>query len=141
MATKQGDRPEDRKAVIIYDGMCVFCASTVNWIRQNDSAGAFEMLPCQSDVLETEFPGIDRTACMDALQLVMPDGRVFAGEKALPKILTILKRHRGAAALLRLPGTEGVWRAAYRWFAGHRYDIARLLHLRKPDDRNAWRGR
>ena len=61
------------------------------------------------------------------MQLVLPDGTVLAGEKALPEILKRLKRYSSLSSFFKLPGAEGVSRSFYRWFADRRYHIADVL--------------
>lgn len=114
-------------AVLIYDGDCPVCQSAVRWIKENGKKGAFEFLPCQARAREERFPLITEAQCMDAMQLVIPDGRVLPGEKALPEILKRLKRMSGASELLKLPGSGFASRILYRWFADRRYRIARIL--------------
>jgi predicted DCC family thiol-disulfide oxidoreductase YuxK len=72
---------------------------------------------------------------MQAMQLVLPDGQVLAGEKALPEILKRLKGLSPAAALFSLPGSEVISRSFYRWFADHRYHIAEVLFPEKKKDK------
>ncbi len=116
-------------AVLIYDGDCPLCRGAADRIRDNAAPGTFEFLPCQSDELARRFPGIARAACLEAMHLVLPGGAVLVGEKALPEILARLRgrRHRIAAALFRLPGAGILSRTFYRWLAGHRYHLSRLL--------------
>jgi predicted DCC family thiol-disulfide oxidoreductase YuxK len=116
-----------RKAVLIYDGDCPVCAETVRWIRENERKDSFEMLPCQSGEVRKRFPLIEPAACMRAMQLILPDGKILSGEKALPEILKRLKRYSPAAALFSLPGSEAISRSFYRWFADNRYHIAGVL--------------
>jgi hypothetical protein len=81
---------------------------TVRWIRENERENSFEMLPCQSGEVRKRFPLIEPAACMRAMQLILPDGKILSGEKALPEILKRLKRYSPAAALFSLPGSEAV---------------------------------
>lgn len=119
-------------ATLIFDGSCPICAGTVKWIDENEFEGSFEMLPCQSESMSERFPGINRGECMRAMQLVLPDGTVLAGEKALPEIFARLKAYRVFAPLFRMPGAGALSRIAYRWFADRRYRIAAFLtHMRK----------
>jgi predicted DCC family thiol-disulfide oxidoreductase YuxK len=120
-------RGEIKKAVLIYDGNCPVCGATVDWIRENARKGEFEYLPCQSTERVERFPPIREAVCMDAMQLVLPDGTVLAGERALPEILKRLKRYSSLSSFFKLPGTEGVSRSFYRWFADRRYHIADVL--------------
>jgi len=114
-------------AVLIYDGECPVCQAAVKWIKENEKKGAFEFLPCQAKARQERFPLITENQCMEAMQLVTPDGSVLPGEKALPEILKRLKRMSRASDLLKLPGSGVASRILYRWFAGRRYSIARIL--------------
>ena len=121
------------KATLIFDGECAICRGAADWVRRNAMPDAFEYLSCHSEELTRRFPAVAREACLQAMHLVLPDGTVLVGEKAAPEILSRLKarRHRWAAALFRLPGAEILSRAFYRWFAGRRHRIARLLGPRQ----------
>lgn len=121
---------EKKRATLIYDGTCPICSGTVKWIREHEQEGAFEMLPCQSERRGAEFPDVESAECMRAMHLVLPDGKVFAGEKALPEIFLRLRRYRFAAAFFKVPGAATLSRIAYRWFADRRYTITGILsHL------------
>jgi predicted DCC family thiol-disulfide oxidoreductase YuxK len=61
------------------------------------------------------------------MQLVLPDGTVLPGEKALPEVLARLHRYGRLGAFFRIPGVPAFSRVLYRWFADHRYGIAKLL--------------
>ncbi len=126
------DRNSER-AVLIYDGNCPVCRRTIAWIRENMRQDAFELLSCQAEETRQRFPFIE-DVCMQALQLILPDGRVLAGEKALPEILKRTKRYGAAAALFDLPGAEAISHSFYRWFADNRYDIAQILFPKRKKD-------
>jgi predicted DCC family thiol-disulfide oxidoreductase YuxK len=66
---------------------------------------------------------------MKAMHLVLPDGTVLSGEKALPEIFKRLRRYRPAAVFFKLPGANILSRVFYRWFADRRYRIVRFFHL------------
>ena len=118
---------EPGKAVLIYDGECSVCRNAVEWIRARAAPETFEYLSCHSEDLPRRFPHIEKSACLAAMHLVLQDGRVFAGEEAVPEILLRLRRFRWAAALIRLPFARSLSRAFYRRFAARRHDISRLL--------------
>ena len=134
-----GAQKRSGPAVLIYDGECPVCQKTVAWIRENMRKDAFEMIPCQSEEARTRFPSVKRAVCMQAMQLILPDGEVLGGEKALPEIVKRLKRFGPAAALFDLPGSEILSRSFYRWFADNRYHIANVLFpdKKKRDRENA----
>jgi len=125
----------NEQATLIFDGSCPICTGTVKWIRENELEDAFEMLPCQSDDMPSRFPGVERAACMNAMHVVLPDGTVLVGEKALPEVVARLRRYWFAASLFKLPGAMAFSRVAYRWFADRRYRIAHMLaHLAGKTD-------
>ena len=117
------------RATLIYDGECPVCRGAAEWVRARAAPGAFEFFSCHSEELPRRFPAVARQACLQAMHLVLPDGSILVGEKAVPEILSRLKgrRHRWAAALFRLPGAGILSGAFYRWFAARRHRIARLI--------------
>ncbi len=131
MERKGNNNSRSEQAVLIYDGGCPICSNTVVWIKDHERKDAFEMLPCQSEVRKKRFPFMEEATCMQAMQLVLPNGTVLAGEKALPEIVKRLKRYHAAAALFSVPGSNAVARVFYRWFAERRYRIANLLFPHK----------
>ena len=131
MENKEKNKSRSEKAVLIYDGGCPICGNTVVWIKEHELKDAFEMLPCQSEERKRRYPFMEVATCMQAMQLVLPDGTVLAGEKALPEIVKRLKRYHAAAALFLVPGSTAVARVFYRWFAERRYRIANLLFPHK----------
>lgn len=115
------------KPVLIYDGECPVCIRAVDWIRARSDPGAFEFLSCHADELAKRFPRIEKSACLRAMHLVLPDGSVLIGERAVPEILRRLRRYRRCASLFRLPGAELLSRAFYRWIANKRHRIAKTI--------------
>src|SRR4030042_7009211 len=121
----------DTPVVLIYDGECPVCQGAADWIRARSGPDDFEFLSCHSEDLPRRFPTVEKSACLKAMHLVLPDGKVFAGEQAVPEILLRLKGWRWAVALFRLPGAGILSRAFYRWFAARRHRISRRFG--KPD--------
>jgi predicted DCC family thiol-disulfide oxidoreductase YuxK len=120
-------RKEEKRPVLIYDGNCPICRKTIGWIGENSRPETFEFLTCQSEAIGERFPAIDRERCMQAMQLVLPDGTVLPAEQALPEIFRRMQKYRAVANLFRLPGAAPFSGAFYRWFADHRYEIAKVF--------------
>jgi predicted DCC family thiol-disulfide oxidoreductase YuxK len=120
-------RKGPEKPVLIHDGECPVCRGAVEWIRARSGPEDFEFLSCHSEDLSLRFPHIGKSACLAAMHLVLPDGKVLAGEQAAPEILLRLRRWRWAAALFRLPGARILSRAFYRWFAARRHRISHVF--------------
>jgi predicted DCC family thiol-disulfide oxidoreductase YuxK len=130
---KEGAKKNEKtdRAVLVYDGNCPVCKKTIAWIKENQRKDSFEMFPCQSNEVHERFPFIEKAVCMKAMQLVLPDGTLLSGEKALPEVLKRLKRFSPAADLFKLPGSEILSRSFYRWFADNRYHIADVIFPEK----------
>jgi predicted DCC family thiol-disulfide oxidoreductase YuxK len=119
---------ESRPAALIYDADCPVCRAAADWVRRNAAVpGTFEFLPCRSAETRSRFPAIAEAACLQAMHLVLPDGTVLAGEKALPEIARRTRRFRRVAALFRIPGAGILSRFLYRAFARRRHRIAKRL--------------
>jgi len=111
-------------ATLIYDSGCAVCRGAIDWVRRNaPSPGAFEFLPCRSEDTRRRFPAVAESACLRAVHLVLPDGTVLAGEKALPEIVRRLPRWRRAAAIFSLPGAGFLSRILYRRVAARRHRL------------------
>ena len=119
---------ETAPVALIYDADCPVCRAAADWVRRNEVVpGAFEFLPCRSAETRSRFPTIAEAACLQAMHLVLPDGTILVGEKALPEILRRSRRYRRAAVLFRLPGAGILSRFLYRAFARRRHRIAKRL--------------
>ena len=113
---------------LVYDADCPVCRAAADWVRRNAVApGTFEYLPCRSAETRSRFPAIAEAACLQAMHLVLRDGTILAGEKALPEILRRTRRYRRAAVLFRIPGAGILSRILYRAFARRRHRISRLF--------------
>ena len=123
------------RAVLIYDGLCHLCGQGVTWISRRVIRGQLEFLPCQAAERRARFPWMEDRACLGAMQLVLPDGRVLAGAAALPEILRRLHRWRWLAAAFRLPGMGLAAPPVYAWIARHRYQISTLMGRRHERSR------
>jgi predicted DCC family thiol-disulfide oxidoreductase YuxK len=120
---------EADRAVVIYDGLCPLCQESVSWLSGRARRGALEFLPCQAAERRARFPWLEEQRCIEAIQLVLPDGRALSGAAAVPEILKRLRRWRWLAAAFRMPGMGLLAPRAYAWIARRRYRISAVLGL------------
>jgi predicted DCC family thiol-disulfide oxidoreductase YuxK len=121
-----GEVTGDSKAVLIYDGECSMCRASALWLLRRAEAGGardLEILPCRSPVRRQRFPSIADETCMQAMQLVLPDGHVLAGADAVPEILLRIPRWSWVARLFDLPRARPFARRVYAWIAKNRMKI------------------
>ena len=114
-------------AVLIYDGDCSMCRASALWLMRRALAGGadeLEILPCRSPVRRQRYPTIADETCMQAMQLVLPDGRVLAGADAAPEILRRIPRWRWVAGLFSLPAARPLARRVYAWIANNRMRLS-----------------
>lgn len=106
------------KPIMLWDGDCGFCS---RWIRrwQKATGDTVEYRPYQ-DALQ-EFPQVKEADCRQAVQLVLPDGRIFQAAQAVLKSLAIGGR---SMWMLRLYERSRFFRwfteRLYRWVARNR---------------------
>src|SRR5207244_1682801 len=69
------------------------------------------------------FPGLSHDACMTAMHLVTPDGRVYRGFEAAVRAVATRPVLGRVAYAYYLPGLRQLCDFAYRWVAARRYRI------------------
>jgi predicted DCC family thiol-disulfide oxidoreductase YuxK len=112
-------------AVLVYDGDCAMCRASALWLmRLALAGGALEILPCRSPVRARRFPQISEDACLAAMQLVLPDGRVLAGADAVPELLRRIRGAGWVAVVFGLPGVRPLARRVYAWIARNRMRLS-----------------
>ena len=112
-------------AVLIYDAECPMCRASALWLmRLALSRGQLEILPCRSSVRAARFPQISEQACLTAMQLVLPCGRVLTGADAVPELLRRIRGLGWLAAFFALPGMRPLARRVYGWIARNRMRIS-----------------
>ena len=118
--------------VLIYDGACPLCQGGMHWVERQALPGQFEFIPCQSAERRERFPWMPEERCLEAIQLISPDGEVLAGHAAIPEILRRLRGWRWLSRLFQTPGARWLAPGLYRWVARHRYAISCAVAPSKP---------
>jgi len=115
-------------ATLIYDAECAMCRASALWLmRRALSSGALEILPCRAGVRRARFPQVTEEACLTAMQLVLPDGRILSGADAVPELLRRIRGWGWVAGAFALPGIRPVGRRVYAWVARNRMRISCAL--------------
>lgn len=109
------------KPVVLYDGGCSFCRSWVERIRAWDRAQKLELVPYQERARVAGMPALATEDVAAALHLVMPNGRIFRGGRAVWEVLGHIPRWRWVRPLLWIPGMGVVIDRAYAWVAARRH--------------------
>jgi predicted DCC family thiol-disulfide oxidoreductase YuxK len=114
------------RPMLVYDGECPFC---VAWVRhwRSLTGGAVEFAPFQSAA--GSYPRIPLERFRESVQLVMPDGTVHSGARAVCAILSQAGRRRWLWAYERVPGFAPAAEALYRMIARRRSFLGRICRL------------
>jgi predicted DCC family thiol-disulfide oxidoreductase YuxK len=104
---------------LVYDGHCNFCrrqaTRLATWSGGHIKLESFH----EPGVLERYH--LTREACEDAMQLVLPDGRIFAGAAAAAGAIRLNPLLAWLGWFYAVPGIKQVSDAVYRWVARNRF--------------------
>jgi len=121
-------------AILLYDGDCPMCRRARDWVDARRDPGLLELMPCQSDDREARAPQVSEADCLEAMQLVMPDGTVHAGEQAFAHLFGLLKRGRWRGWVFRVPGAHVLAAPVYRLIARNRMHLSGFFLTRVEHD-------
>lgn len=88
--------------IVFFDGYCVFCNATVDWLMRHDRAGALRFAPLQGGTARARLPAEHVAAAgadPDSI-IYLRDGEIFARSEAVARALRDLG---GAPALMAAP--------------------------------------
>lgn len=113
------------RAVLIYDGDCAMCRGSALWLMRRAKVGnLLEILPCRSRPRRERYPQLSDDACMQAMQLVLADGRILSGADAVPELLRRVRGWRWVASAFGLPPLLPFTRRLYAWIARNRMRLS-----------------
>lgn len=122
-------RPELASPTLIYDGECGVCRQSVTLLQRWDREHVLRYVPFQDTAAVGRF-GIALPRLAAAMHLVLPDGRVYPGADAIPRLLELFPGKRWLALPFRVPGVLPLARRIYAWIAVRRHCLVRGLEGR-----------
>jgi predicted DCC family thiol-disulfide oxidoreductase YuxK len=118
---RQAVHAERGRAVLLYDGQCGFCISSVAKLRVLDLFGWVDPLDFHAQPeLARIHPALTPDRCRSEMVLLEPNGMLTGGFDAFARLARSVPLLWGAALLAGLPGVPWLGRKAYRWVAEHR---------------------
>jgi predicted DCC family thiol-disulfide oxidoreductase YuxK len=106
------------RPVVIFDGDCAICSTLAGVIERRLRPPA-AVAPWQR--LDLAAYGLTDLECIEALQYVDADGRVYAAELAVARLLRASRPWaRPAGFVIELPGIRSLAGVIYRWVARNR---------------------
>jgi predicted DCC family thiol-disulfide oxidoreductase YuxK len=109
------------KYVVLYDGRCPFCTRQSQRLARLARPSVVETVDFQEPAVLNRFPGMTYEACMKAIHLVTPDGRVFRGPEAIVRALATRPIFAWIVPLYYIPGLRQFLNAVYAFVARNRY--------------------
>jgi predicted DCC family thiol-disulfide oxidoreductase YuxK len=110
----------ENQIVVIYDGECAFCKSSIEWIERRL---VIDSKPFQEADLESY--GLTFQQCSQSVQ-VITHSTVLAGASA---IAFLLKKRRNRLLSMIVTASGPFGRFGYRWIAAHRSSrVVSVLH-------------
>lgn len=109
--------------VLLYDGSCGVCRAWSRRLAGWDAAGRIRRVPYQERDRVTGLPGIADAELDRALHVVLPDGRVARGARAMIALLPWLPGGRPLGWLARLPGVAVLADRVYEAVARRRHRL------------------
>jgi predicted DCC family thiol-disulfide oxidoreductase YuxK len=110
----------ENQIVVIYDGECTFCKTSIEWIEQRL---VVDSKPFQKADL-TKF-GLTYQECSKSVQ-VISNGSLLAGA---PAIAFLLKKRGNRILSLFITASGPFGRFGYKWIAAHRSSfVVSVLH-------------
>lgn len=107
-------------SVLLYDGACPFCRrASLRLLRWARPGAVVRRDFTQPGALD-DCPGVTMQACLEAMHLVTPDGRVYRAFEAGVRVLMTRWWLRPIVAAYYLPGLRQLCEAIYRRIARNR---------------------
>ena len=122
---RQAWHAERGRGVLLYDGQCGFCLSSVRRLRVLDLFGWLDPSDFhrQPD-LAILHPALTPQRCRSEMILLEPAGKLSGGFEAFRRMSRRLPLLWWLYPVLSVPGASFIGTRIYRWVAEHRY----LLH-------------
>lgn len=109
--------------VVLFDGHCKFCIAQSKNLQAIGKPGALEMRSFQEPGALSDFPGVSYDACMRAMHLVTPKGRVYEGFAAIAHAVATRPVVGWLAYAYYLPGVHMICDGIYALIAAYRYRL------------------
>ena len=109
--------------IIIYDGDCGFCQTTVDLINKLDWLHSFKFVPYQKDDTLEKYNFLTAEMCEKQIYLVKPNGRYYGGYDAFKIMSLYLPLTFLISWFFFLPGIVHLGRFIYKVIAANRHKI------------------
>jgi len=117
-----GDRAVSDLPVLVYDGHCRFCVAQARRLERW-AGGRVRIESFRDPGVLAKYPALAEERCEEALQLVLPDGRVASGAEAVSRTLRLSPLLAPAGWLYEIPPLRRALDAGYALVARNRFRL------------------
>lgn len=110
-----------KNALIIFDGYCNLCSSTIQFVIKEDKKKVFSYIPSSSESAKLILTKYNLSKTKDKSIILYENERVYIGSKAILKILFIFGGYYKAFACLMFLIPKPLRDAVYNFIAKNRY--------------------
>jgi predicted DCC family thiol-disulfide oxidoreductase YuxK len=107
--------------IVLYDGICGLCESTVNFIIDHDPKGLFHFAPLQSEIGRRLLSEYGLQADVMDTMVLLDDGKAYFRSSAALRIGMLIGHWPALLAETLMVIPQPLRDAAYRRIARHRY--------------------
>ena len=111
------------KYLIIYDGDCGFCETTVNVLKELDWLNKFQFIPLQDEMGFQKYKQPTKEMCEKEIFLIKPNGNHYGGYDAFKIMFVFLPLTFFLSWIFFLPGVTHFGRLVYKTIAQNRHKI------------------
>ena len=113
---------------VVYDADCAVCRAFRRWAKSRDRHSQLAFVPNDDPELEEMGRGVDPSRAVRSIAVVMPNGKVVWGARAIFETVGALPGMWGSmGSVLALPPLYWLAEPFYRLFARNRGRFARFV--------------
>jgi len=122
-----------QKLYVLYDPKCELCCRLKDWLMQQPSWIALEVIPAGCEKARKMFPQLQHIASQNDLAVISDEGAVYLNDRAWIMVLYALEEYRDWAARLTHPLLMPLARQAYAALSSNRHFLSRWLSSTKAE--------
>ena len=122
-----------QKLYVLYDSTCELCCRLKDWLGEQPSWIALEVIPAGSQAARNMFPQLEQIASQNDLAVISDEGAVYLNDRAWIMVLYALEEYRDWAARLTHPLLMPLARQAYAALSRNRHSLSRWMSSTNPE--------
>jgi predicted DCC family thiol-disulfide oxidoreductase YuxK len=122
-----------QKLYIIYDPKCELCCRLKDWLLEQRSWIALDLIAAGSETARAMFPQLEQIARPNDLAVISDEGAVYLNDRAWIMVLYALEDYRDWADCLTHPLLMPLARQAYAALSRNRHSLSRWMRSTRPE--------